>query len=660
VNNGPYAGSPALTPAQQAVVDLPAHSLALVTAGAGAGKTHTLTRRLDALVTREELEAGEILVLSFSRAAVRELTERIDRHATAARRVRVQTFDSWASALLSQAYPDLDLTGLGYDGRIKKATWAIMQGAVAAVAGEQGPPLHLVIDEVQDLVGVRREMVETLIDELSAADNSFGFTLVGDAAQMVYGFQIANLEERAAETNLFFRWLRNLFGDELAELHLGENFRAVTDTARIALPYGPQLQRLPAEHEADTAEGERIHSELRGLLLEQAPDFGDLEIPFIQDALRNFLGTTAILCRDNGQVLQLSGRLNRLGIPHRLQRSVQERPAPAWLAGLLQTAEGASSLTEARFLAVAQQLALPEGTDHARLWRALRRAAAAPRNTLDLGKLRQAIVEGRLPDELTAALAHPLVLSTVHRAKGLEFDRVIIVEPEVVTARRPKPGDKTDYDPAAEARLLYVAMTRPRSDLYRLKAPRTRLLKKNHQLDRWIRRGRNMKGCTGIEIRELDVCHEYPAGLRDGGVDADPAAVQRYLEKSVHPGDAVELRPLHRFPEGPQQSIPYGIFHGEQPIGEVSERFRRDLFTQIRPARAKDSYDIEKWPLRIDGLRVEALETVAGTEAASERAGLGGAGVWLAPRLAGLAYLDWYGEGTPDDEDDETHSGATL
>ncbi len=66
-----YLDSPPLTDEQRAVVEQPWSARVLVTAGAGAGKTHTLVRRLDALCGHEDpeeaLEAAEILVLTFSR-----------------------------------------------------------------------------------------------------------------------------------------------------------------------------------------------------------------------------------------------------------------------------------------------------------------------------------------------------------------------------------------------------------------------------------------------------------------------------------------------------------------------------------------------------------------------------------------------------------------
>lgn len=236
-----YLDSPPLTDEQRAVVEQPWDARVLVTAGAGAGKTHTLVRRLDALCGSEDpdqsLEAAEILVLTFSRAAARELRERISRHGERAHRVRARTFDSWAYEVLLQAHPDGEWGSVGFEERIAAATGAIENGALET--GDAVPPAHVVIDEVQDLLGGRRELVETLLDRYQ---DTCGFTVVGDAAQSVYGFQIADLDERADETGRFFDWLRCSYPDDLVELRLTRNFRAVTAEARVALGHGPRLQ----------------------------------------------------------------------------------------------------------------------------------------------------------------------------------------------------------------------------------------------------------------------------------------------------------------------------------------------------------------------------------------------------------------------------------
>ncbi|MEU5070458.1 UvrD-helicase domain-containing protein [Streptomyces asoensis] len=627
-----------LTAAQQAVVDQPWDARVLVTAGAGAGKTHTLVRRLDVLVEREELEAGEILVLSFSRAAVRELTERIERHAAAAQRIRVQTFDAWAAALLNRAYPETDWGTYTFDERIKAATEAIDKGAVE---GGEFLPAHVVIDEVQDLVGVRREMVEALLDRFQ--ENS-GFTVVGDSAQAVYGFQVSDPDQRAEETDRFLAWVRATFGEDLVELHLGDNFRARSEAARMALPYGAQLQRLPRDRVMAAAEAERIHGDLRALLL-SAPNFGSLEDEFVRAALRDYPDTTTILCRDNGQALTLSGMLADADVPHTLQRSARERSAPVWIAELL-ASTGASTLSRERFEELLVDVRAPDGSTPEALWRSVRKVArGSGRGTVDVVGLHRALAEGRLPDELTAAQSSSLVISTVHRAKGLEFDRVLIVEPRVLKEPTQVRKKKYDYDPAAEARLLYVAMTRTRDDLYVLDAPNSWLLRKDKRIDRWYLGGRSAWARNGIELIGSDVSHEQPPGTE--GIHQDAAEVSRYLLADVTAGAEAELVLLHGIPVAADQSPPYAVVVGGRQIAVMSERFRTDLQRMLR--RTAHS-EVDRWPPLITGLRVECVESVAGSPAATEAAGLGAHGAWVAPRLCGLGRFQWYADGSEGNE----------
>ncbi|GHA41616.1 hypothetical protein GCM10010372_47280 [Streptomyces tauricus] len=615
-----YADSPALTDEQRAVVDRPWDARVLVTAGAGSGKTHTLVRRLDALVGHEEeaLEAGEILVLSFSRAAVRELRHRIATHGHRARRVRVQTFDSWAYALLAQAYPDEEWGRRTFDERIREATRAIEKGAVEA--GETGGPSHVVIDEVQDLVGDRRNMVETLLDQFQ---DSCGFTVVGDSAQSIYGFQIDDPEARAAEVDYFLTWLRNSYPDDLVELHLTENFRAETPDARTALSLGPEIQRLgPAD--ADK-EGERLYRELCGRL-SVLPDLGFLDDTSTLTALQVYPDTCAILTRDNRQALAVSELFASHGVDHSLKRSLRDRPVPFWVAELLRRA-GAPTLAEARFLEIVADIPLPDDTDPAQVWRSLRGVARGPRGFLELDGVRRAVADGRFPDELAPPESSRLVVSTVHRAKGLEYDRVILLTPPTLAELRKQ---HTVLDPAAEARALYVAMTRPRADLCHVRPPDTARIRRERRTDRFYKGGWKAHQRYGIAAADRDVSREEPPGADMPGATA--LSVQEYLLEHVRPGNEITLRLRHEMPMGPDQSPPYGLHHRGHEIGEVSESFRRDLYAVEKISR---NWEVS-WPVEITGLRVGCLETVAGSAAAGIRAGLGDHGVWMVPRLDGL------------------------
>lgn len=121
-------------------------------------------------------------------------------------------------------------------------------------------------------------------------------------------------------------------------------------------------------------------------------------------------------------------------------------------------------------------------------------------------------------------------------------------------------------------------------------------------------------------------------------VAADPVEVQRQLAHEVHAGDAVELALLHRLPEGEDQTPPYAVLHDGRPVGEVSEAFRRALHLMLSRGGSWSEYNV---PCRITGLHIDCVETVAGSDIATERAGLGSSGAWLAPRLSGLGRFDW-------------------
>lgn len=615
-----YLDSPALTDEQRAVVEQPWDARVLVTAGAGAGKTHTLVRRLDALCGHEDpdeaLEAGEVLVLTFSRAAARELRERITRHGERARRVRAQTFDAWAYGVLVRSYPDRDWGAVSFDERIGAAIEAVEKGALEA--GDATPPAHVVIDEVQDLLGVRRELVETLLDRYQ---DSCGFTVVGDAAQSVYGFQIADLAERAEETGRFFDWLRCSYPDDLVELNLTRNFRAVTPEARIALAHGPRLQRP-----GDADEAAELYEELRDLLLDPANGMGDLTDGFVLDGLRALTDSCAILTRDNRQALVVSGLLHEHGVEHRLRRPLEERPVPYWVAELLRRTD-AAGLAEDRFRSLLAEIPLPFEPDVDALWTVLRRAARSAGRGLDLERLRRLVADGRFPDEAADPEGARIVVSTVHRAKGLEFDRVIVLTPPAVAELHKRYKD--ELDPAAEARALYVALTRARQDLYHLAVPELPILKRagGRRNGRRYLGGWRSYDRYGIVAEAGDVCRDDPPGH---GTDA--VATQAYLLERVAPGQEVVLRKRHDLPLGEFESPPYALVHDGREIGEVSGRFREELFQVQKVNRTWDP----RWPDEIHGLRVDTLETVAGGVAAGANAGLGDRGVWIVPRITGI------------------------
>ncbi|MET9231330.1 UvrD-helicase domain-containing protein [Lentzea sp. NPDC003310] len=601
-----------MTQEQQAVVDQPLDACVLVTAGPGAGKTHTLVKRLDALVSRG-LASGEILVLSFSRAAVRELRSRLARYGEAARHVRAQTFDSWALELLTEVDADRDWRSFSFESRIEKASEAIESGRADVLLDDL---LHVVVDEVQDLVGARRRMVEALLERFAV-----GFTVVGDPAQSIYGFQIEDPEERDFETNRFFFRLREIFGDRLVELSLEKNFRVRNEAAAPASDFSGELRRAQA---APGVFG-RLRGRLRGM-----DEFGRLDDEFAKAALDHDDVTTAILCRSNGQAMLASEDLHRAGVRHRLQRSAQDKVVPSWVGDMYRANES-TFVTRQMFQEIMERRPSDPGDDVDLLWGWLIRSTSKGRNTsvVDLRVLRAIVESGRLPDELVDKQESSVVVSSYHRAKGLEFDRVMVADPG---------GDNRDADSAEEARALYVAMTRARDEVTWIETPGDYRVRVNKAIDRWARYAWNGRTTLGIELRGGDVSTDLPPGGED--FDSHCLPLQRHLATEIDCGDEVVLERLYDVSLVSGQSPPYLVMHRDRPIATVSRRFRRVLSTlQRSTGRRGDPW----WPLRITGVRIDAVETTVGSEAAGVEAGLGPHGVWLVPRLSGLGKF-YYGK----------------
>ena len=132
-------------------------------------------------------------MLSFTRAVVRELKARLRLTTGQVRLVRPVTFDSFATRLLREL-PQDDAPSWresGYDGRIRAATSAIVRSAQAAEI--LATYRHVFVDEIQDLVGVRADMVLQLLR------HAHGFTVLGDPAQAIYDHQLR--DDRSGTTS---------------------------------------------------------------------------------------------------------------------------------------------------------------------------------------------------------------------------------------------------------------------------------------------------------------------------------------------------------------------------------------------------------------------------------------------------------------------------
>jgi hypothetical protein len=599
----PFSSQPTrfeLTDEQGKIVSLGVDTRLLVTAGPGTGKTHTLIARIAELVSTHRLAPGqEILVLSFSRAAVREIRTRCRKAGGELDYISVSTFDSFSTRLLAELDPDGPWTEESFDGRILCAVELLRTSKEAR--DYVGDVRHILVDEVQDLVGIRAELVKALLEITSG-----GFSLFGDPAQGIYNFQLEG-SARDIGSAALYEWIRARFAERLEECTLSLNHRALREKAMTALWAGPLLNDPAQDHAV-------VH---RGLMddINRLPSLG----PYKQAgrALSIVTERTAILCRTNGQALMVSRSLWEQGVHHLLQRRATDRYLPRWIA---QSLRGLDSVVIDRSSLAAKLASLDISADETEpTWRLLKRAERGPGTTISLSRLNLRCRQWLLPDELYEQIDAMLTISSVHRAKGLEFDRVIVgVGPE----------REAEY-PAEEARTLYVALTRPKRDLLQIEIPACRGLMLHQVSHRWLRRWDWKTPDFEITFEDTDRTCPPDAVTSDGPTIPD---IQDYIAAEVTIGDEVVLDRIGVNDRNP--NAVFHLLHGGKVVGKTSQAFAATLFHILR-----EGWNNAKLPRKIETLRIAGVETVFGDPMPGRNAGLGSSGTWLSVRVSGLGRL---------------------
>ncbi|WP_204263540.1 UvrD-helicase domain-containing protein [Geodermatophilus normandii] len=596
--------APTLDDSQRAVAEAEANARLIVTAGAGQGKTEVVAARLRHLIEEEGLSGtDDLLVLSFSRAAVAAVQGRVRGDSSLAA-VTVRTFDSLASRLLLEAGEDVE--GLRFDPRVRAATELLEK------PDSDVPTVdllrHVVVDEVQDLVGDRAELVLALLRRLDA---DAGFTVLGDPLQAVFDFVLDESRSSTTSTQLLDALRAGL---DAVDLPLEHHYRAQTAETRVVVGLGDRMRKA----KSGRSRLNKVRHHVDGL-----PPVGALED--LVRLLPRWTGRTALLCDTNGQAMLISRELDELSVSHRLRRPAEQLSVPSWVAGVL--AESPTRhVDRAMFDRMVDESPLVVPDTAWRLLKATERRRRAPRE-LDLVELAAHIAAGDVPVELADAGDADVVVSTVHRAKGLEFDNVVVVEQPERAAD--EPDDRADDERARE---LYVAVSRARCRLATVKSPSTRgLYRDRRPPGRWVHAYKSWQ-TNAFEFQLSDVERKRPYG------DEPEAAqeVQRLLRSELAAaGLPVEggLDPRRSTPSAPV----YELSVCGHPVAITSAAFAAALVQRLNRAWRNHPGP----PVALHRLRTDGIETAAGPPMAGDRLGVGRWGLWLAPRIGGLAWLHY-------------------
>ncbi len=167
-----------LTPTQKAIIDDDRSRFIVVPAGPGSGKTYVLVRKLASLILMEEVKSEKLLMLTFSRSAASEFKMRLfDLIGNAAKYVEIKTFHSYCFDLIGQK-GSLEKS----EDVVKTAVTYIREGKVEKSFITKS---ILVIDEAQDMSTDEFSLVEELIRN----NEDLRIVAVGDDDQNIYEFR---------------------------------------------------------------------------------------------------------------------------------------------------------------------------------------------------------------------------------------------------------------------------------------------------------------------------------------------------------------------------------------------------------------------------------------------------------------------------------------
>lgn len=558
---------------QDKIIEAEHTERSIVNAGPGTGKTWTLIEKIIYMINEGQAAAENILVLCFSRSAVEVVRSRLSEAAENGRigyewhDVDARTFDSFSTYMLAWVQDNYGellpkhflLEAYDYDQRIKSAT-SIFKKKKDMLADYE----HIIVDEVQDLVGSRAELVLAMLKGLP---ETCGFTILGDSCQALYDY-MAEGDPAVMSSEEFYQDIFKSFPD--ANYYaLTENHRQGDTFGQLTIPYRKAILTGSAQDRVSAASDLLTHISQTPVKLTKFSR---------SDALR-YIGqgeTLGILTRTNGQALQISAWLQNADVPHALHRGLGSPTLGDWIARVFCDYEN-ESVDETAFIAKHLALYPDAGYETARTrWMALvstQRGAA--RSRYEVADLLKGLLQNtREPAlyESGAGKKHAITVSNIHRAKGREFDSVIVID-DVIEAMA-----DSETEDILEHKVCYVALTRPKK-----KVERAEISKKDKQI--YITRNEDQsKRCAkagGFRryISHFEIGSDTDLDLRSF---ADDEGRQQQIRKDVQSGMRLKLI---KCPEGTKLYVVYRIVAEDNEklvLGYTSRSFAHELEKAIQ------------------------------------------------------------------------------
>lgn len=528
------------------IVSAPLESHIILNSGPGTGKTYTIIQRLIHILANNLCPADEIYILCYTRSAKKVVESKIDQAVIdgiiqpSAKNICVLTFDSYATyflmAMREQGVIKENFDSYDYNDRIKLFNKHIAPEDFEGIS-------YFIVDEIQDLVNERAEMVLKILKHLNC-----GYLLAGDRCQSIYDYEAD--DDATLDSVKFYELAEKQFPDDMLRYEITVNRRQAPDLAEEAAKMRKVL--LSKSFLEQNKYANSIISHYSGKTkIEQ----------YIKTLTQPPTVSTAILCRNNGEAEYISGLLCERGIIHTLNRGVNNVvPLPRWIADVFWD-YCRDTISKNVFI---ERLAFRTrvNTDSEKLWELLCRLTdSQDKAVISIPALTTALtITNNIPSEFYDD-APMLTVSTIHKAKGSEFDRVILIESDI----------KPSSDSAEEARVRYVALTRPKSQFI--------TMKKNSKYFKRTMSGRVIEtGLHNMYKTSNRYCKCITVGLigdidNNSFVSGDFDSILDLQEYIIHNIKMYDKLSAKRSPI----TWLYEIFHNGRCIGSLSKQMINEL-----------------------------------------------------------------------------------
>ncbi len=422
-----------LSAKQREIIDDDTSQYIVVAAGPGSGKTKVLVHKLASLLLLEDVKSEQLLMLTFSRSAAMEFKERlVSLIGSPAYYLEIKTFHSYCFDLLGRV------------GNLEDSK-DVVKRACELISRNEADMGHitktvLVIDEAQDM----DEHSFALVKALMSSNEDMRVIAVGDDDQNIFEF-------RGSSSKYLFSLLIDY---EATKYELIENFRSRKALVSLANCYAGTLKNRMKTHPIEAVQN------LPGICRITDYKTPNLETATVKMLRENYsLGTCCVLTATNDSALRIVALLHQEG----------------YKAKLIQAIDGFALYDLAEIRTFVQYLGMHDSEPiiSQETWiEAVERLKSDFTGSICLQdclafinrfdkvtptKFRSDFMEyinESSYEDIVSGDKEQILVSTIHKSKGREFDSVYMVLNNYVVSD------------AESRRVLYVGMTRAKKELY--------------------------------------------------------------------------------------------------------------------------------------------------------------------------------------------------